>query len=74
MKDMFDLTDKVAVVIGGNGRLGKQFCKTLHDHGAKVYCCDIRIDDAEHKMDHDADRYVTLKLDASKKEELVDSA
>ena len=71
MKGMFDLTGKVAIVIGGNGRLGKQFCRSLHSYGAKVYCCDIKIDDAIHKMDSEPERYVTVKLDATKKEELV---
>lgn len=38
---MFGLNNKVAVIFGGNGYLGKQFCKVLLERGAKVYCCDI---------------------------------
>ncbi|NYT04908.1 MAG: SDR family oxidoreductase [Methanomicrobiales archaeon] len=38
---MFNLEGKVAVVFGGNGVLGRQFCTALLDHGARVYSCDI---------------------------------
>jgi Dehydrogenases with different specificities (related to short-chain alcohol dehydrogenases) len=36
MKDLFDLTGKVAVVTGGNGILGRSFCCALSGKGAKV--------------------------------------
>jgi len=36
MKDLFDLTGKVAVVTGGNGILGRSFCAALCNKGAKV--------------------------------------
>jgi NAD(P)-dependent dehydrogenase (short-subunit alcohol dehydrogenase family) len=36
MKDLFDLTGKVAVVTGGNGILGRSFCAALCGKGAKV--------------------------------------
>ena len=36
MKDLFDLTGKVAVVTGGNGILGRSMCAGLCEKGAKV--------------------------------------
>ncbi|MDD4921345.1 MAG: SDR family oxidoreductase [Bacteroidales bacterium] len=36
MKDLFDLTGKVAVVTGGNGILGRSMCEGLCGKGAKV--------------------------------------
>jgi 2-deoxy-D-gluconate 3-dehydrogenase len=45
--DMFDLTDRVAVVTGGAGLLGKQFCRTLAAAGAAVTVVDIDVDTCE---------------------------
>jgi 2-deoxy-D-gluconate 3-dehydrogenase len=39
--DKFDLTGKVAVVTGGVGLLGKGFCRTLGQAGAKVVVADL---------------------------------
>jgi len=39
--DLFDLKGKTAIVFGGNGVLGRQFCTALLEYGAKVYSCDI---------------------------------
>jgi NAD(P)-dependent dehydrogenase (short-subunit alcohol dehydrogenase family) len=39
--DKFDLTGKVAVVTGGVGLLGKGFCRTLAQAGAKVVIADL---------------------------------
>ena len=36
MKDMFDLTGKVAIVTGGNGGIGLGMAKGLAAHGAAV--------------------------------------
>jgi NAD(P)-dependent dehydrogenase (short-subunit alcohol dehydrogenase family) len=36
MKDLFDLTGKVAIVTGGNGILGRSMCAALCDKGASV--------------------------------------
>jgi len=43
---MFDLTGKSAVVTGGAGLLGKQFCQTLAGAGALVAVVDIDVDAA----------------------------
>jgi NAD(P)-dependent dehydrogenase (short-subunit alcohol dehydrogenase family) len=37
----FDLTGKVAIVTGGPGLLGKEFCQTLAEAGARVVVADI---------------------------------
>ncbi|MHA2347653.1 MAG: SDR family NAD(P)-dependent oxidoreductase, partial [Candidatus Hodarchaeales archaeon] len=73
MKDLFNLDSKVAVVIGGNGYLGKEFCKTLLEYGAVVYCCDASIqvsketDVIKRKF---PDKFKMLKTDATNKESL----
>jgi NAD(P)-dependent dehydrogenase (short-subunit alcohol dehydrogenase family) len=38
----FDLTGKVAWVIGGAGLLGTEVCRGLAEHGAHVVCSDLR--------------------------------
>ena len=41
LPDLFDLSGRVAVVTGGAGLLGKEFCKTLAQAGARVVIADI---------------------------------
>ncbi len=41
MDDLFSLRDKVAVVTGGAGLLGKQFCAALASYGARVAAIDL---------------------------------
>lgn len=41
MSDLFDLSNRVAVVTGGVGLIGQSVCETLHDHGASVYVADL---------------------------------
>ena len=38
---MFNLESKVALVIGGRGRLGQSFCDGLLSHGADVIVADL---------------------------------
>lgn len=42
----FDLTGKIAWVIGGAGLLGTEVCQALAEHGAHVICSDLRQDRA----------------------------
>lgn len=44
LAEMFDLTGRAAVVTGGAGLLGKQFCRTLAAAGAAVTVVDIDAD------------------------------
>jgi len=41
IQDKFDLAGRVAVVTGGAGLLGKEFCKTLAEGGAVVVVADL---------------------------------
>jgi 2-deoxy-D-gluconate 3-dehydrogenase len=41
VQQLFDLTGRVAVVTGGPGLLGKEFCRTLAEAGAAVVVVDI---------------------------------
>lgn len=41
IENLFDLKDRVALVTGGAGLLGAEFCKTLAQAGAQVFIADI---------------------------------
>ena len=41
IQEKFDLTGRVAVVTGGVGLLGKEFCRTLAEAGAAVVVVDL---------------------------------
>jgi len=43
--DLFDVSNKVVIVTGGLGQLGRQFSLALLDRGAKVAVFDARVDD-----------------------------
>ena len=45
--DKFNLKDRVAIVTGGGGQLGTEFCKTLAEAGASVVVADLLLDHAE---------------------------
>jgi 2-deoxy-D-gluconate 3-dehydrogenase len=47
MSSLFQLTDRVAVVTGGGGLLGAEFCRTLVEAGAQVVVADINTPAAE---------------------------
>jgi NAD(P)-dependent dehydrogenase (short-subunit alcohol dehydrogenase family) len=47
MTGLFDLTDKVAWVVGGGGYLGRPICQGLARHGATVVVADQRQESAE---------------------------
>jgi len=41
IQEKFDLTGKTAIVTGGTGLLGREFCRTLAEAGAVVYVADL---------------------------------
>lgn len=41
LKEKFDLSNKVALVVGGRGLLGRRFCSALIEFGAQVYSADL---------------------------------
>ena len=41
IQEKFDLTGRVAIVTGGVGLLGAEFCKTLAEAGAAVAVVDV---------------------------------
>lgn len=47
IQDKFDLTGRTAIVTGGVGLLGKEFCRTLAEAGASVLVADLNGDVAE---------------------------
>jgi NAD(P)-dependent dehydrogenase (short-subunit alcohol dehydrogenase family) len=46
IQEKFDLTNRVAIVTGGGGQLGTEFCKTLAEAGAAVVVADLKMDHA----------------------------
>ncbi|MHA1186442.1 MAG: SDR family oxidoreductase [Candidatus Heimdallarchaeota archaeon] len=74
MRNLFDLDDSVAIVFGGNGYLGKQFCKILLEYGAKVYNCDVVFSeqgDSDILLKEYPKKYFQMKVDATNKDELL---
>ena len=51
IQEKFDLKDRVAVVTGGAGLLGAEFCKTLAEAGARVAIVDLNINAAKKVAD-----------------------
>ncbi len=47
IQEKFDLTGRAAVVTGGAGLLGSEFCKTLAEAGASVAVVDLNFDAAQ---------------------------
>jgi 2-deoxy-D-gluconate 3-dehydrogenase len=45
--DLFDLSGKSAIVTGGAGLLGQEFCRTLAEAGAGVVVADLQVEAAE---------------------------
>ena len=44
-KDIFNVQDKVVIITGGLGQLGRQFSLALLDRGAKVAVFDVQVDE-----------------------------
>ena len=73
LKDMFSLEGKVIVIFGGNGHLGRQFCKAILDSGGKLYSCDTNINETDEikqlKKEY-PQQFNLIKVDATKTKEL----
>jgi 2-deoxy-D-gluconate 3-dehydrogenase len=78
IQEKFDLKDRVAVVTGGGGQLGTEFCKTLAEAGAAVVAADLLVDHADKTaqlLDGFGYSCMSLRLDVTSTEsinELVD--
>ncbi len=71
---MFNLENKVIVLFGGNGYLGKHFCETLLQRGCILYNCDINESDDELLCSFIKKypvHYFSKALDASDQKQLV---
>jgi NAD(P)-dependent dehydrogenase (short-subunit alcohol dehydrogenase family) len=71
---MFSLKEKIVVLFGGNGILGKHFCKSLLENGAILYCCDIRVEEDEiirNLKELYPEKFYLVKADSTNKEDLV---
>lgn len=51
IQELFDLTERTALVTGGAGLLGRQFTRTLAEAGARVVVADISADGAAEQAD-----------------------
>ncbi|MCW5940953.1 MAG: SDR family oxidoreductase [Fimbriimonadaceae bacterium] len=61
---LFDLTDRVVVVTGGLGQLGRSYAKALRERGARVAILDLRAEPAE------AERVLTIPADVADRSSL----
>jgi NAD(P)-dependent dehydrogenase (short-subunit alcohol dehydrogenase family) len=73
MKNIFDISNKVAVITGGSGLLGARFASVLADYGANVILTDFNIDECEKKAKElSSKRIKAMKLDVTSKSEWAD--
>ncbi len=71
IQEKFDLTDRVAVVTGGVGLLGREFCWTLAEAGAAVAVVDLNgeaTNKVAEELTHDGYRAMGIATDITKPE------
>lgn len=71
MSKLFDLTGRVVAVTGGLGQLGRQFTRTLLDHGARVAVLDVA--EGRPSEGQDPDRIMHLRVDITRRETLEEA-
>ena len=73
MRNLYDLTGKVAIVTGGGSGLGREFCDVLAEYGADVACPDLYMERADEtceiikKYGH---KTLAIKCDVTKYEQV----
>lgn len=70
---MFRLDDKVVVLIGGNGYLGKRFSKAILEYGGILHSCDIDITeykDIKVLKEKYPNKFYLHKVDCAEKDEI----
>ena len=75
MKDYFDLTGKVALVIGASSGLGRQFAKALANQGATVAVAARRIEKLEEtkaQVEELGAKCITVPCDVSNEQSIID--
>lgn len=70
MNNLFSLTNKVAVVTGALGLIGKQHCQALYEAGASVIVADIDGADCEEYASKFLHNALGIKLDVTSKESI----
>jgi NAD(P)-dependent dehydrogenase (short-subunit alcohol dehydrogenase family) len=66
--DLFDISERTAVVTGGCGLLGQEFCKTLAEAGAQVVVVDLdtaQVEDCVSALNLDGGRAVGITADVT---------
>src|SRR4028119_1361615 len=72
-QDIFNLQDKVVVITGGLGQLGRQFSLALIERGAKVAIFDAQVDEnrvAERFDKHHRDNMLFLQVDVTRRDSI----
>lgn len=65
MESLFSLKDKVAVVTGALGLLGKQHCEALSEFGARVVVCDLKEDECQAFAETLATESIGIRIDVT---------
>jgi len=71
---MFRLDNKVVVLIGGNGYLGRNFSKAILEYGGIVYSCDkdnTEYEDVKKLKEKYPNKFCLYKVDCTKKENML---
>ena len=74
-KDYFDLTGKVALVIGASSGLGRQFAKALANQGAKVAVAARRVEKLEEtkrQVEEMGGECIAIPCDVSNEQSIID--